>query len=375
LRILSVAVGEPDPLIAQWVRLVSIAEGLRNKGNDVKLVSFVKTPSDSHGASSLNGLDCKLVPLLRWNVFHNISTILNEYKPDLVYANTHLPALLFALSRFKQKPLILDMHGFIVDEKMMLAKEKGSFSLWLQIMTSLFLESLAIMFSSKIICVSQNMIHYLNQVKKVQRDKMAYVTNGVDLNFFRSSKSEEVLALRRKLGFDDKLIFGYIGNFEQWQGVENFIAAASLAGDKEMGFLVVGGVDSYVKENIVRLRKIPRNRMPLYYSACDVLVLPRPEHMATEVAAPTKFAEYTAMSKPVLVTNVGDAALFVKKYRCGIVVTDNKPETLKEAFYAFKELSECELRKMGKNSRRLADTEFDWKKILTKLNLILEKLA
>ena len=38
--------------------------------------------------------------------------------------------------------------------------------------------------------------------------------------------------------------------------------------------------------------KIPRAQIPDYYSACDVLVLPRPSHPATEIAAPTKFAEY-----------------------------------------------------------------------------------
>ena len=87
------------------------------------------------------------------------------------------------------------------------------------------------------------------------------------------------------------------------------------------------------------------------------------------------YAEYTAMGKPVLITNVGDATLFVKEYRCGIVIRNNNPENLREGFQAFRQLSEHELRVTGKNSRKLAEDEFDWDKILAQLNLTLTALV
>jgi glycosyltransferase involved in cell wall biosynthesis len=69
------------------------------------------------------------------------------------------------------------------------------------------------------------------------------------------------------------------------------------------------------------------------------------------------------MGKPILATNVGDAAEFVRKYDCGIVVKNNTPENLIEGMNEFKNKSEEELKRMGKNSRRLAENEFDWKKV------------
>ena len=104
-----------------------------------------------------------------------------------------------------------------------------------------------------------------------------------------------------------------------------------------------------------------------YYSLCDVLVLPRPSYPATEIAAPTKFAEYTSMSKPVLTTEVGDAADLVKKYKCGIVVADNSPENLAQGVREFNQKAADEFEVMGRNSRTLAENEFDWNKVAVNL--------
>jgi hypothetical protein len=76
-----------------------------------------------------------------------------------------------------------------------------------------------------------------------------------------------------------------------------------------------------------------------------------------------RFVEYAPMDKPLLVTNIGDAAMFVKRYMCGLVIHNN-PRNLKEGFRAFRELSEGELQRIGENSRKLAQEEFDWNKIL-----------
>lgn len=375
LRILSATFGVPDPHAAQWIRALGIAKGLKHEGNEVKLVNFMRRRCIDGFTYCLNELDPRLIPSLGVDGFYRSSKLLQEYKPDLIFANTHIPACMFALSAFRRTPLVFDMHGFVVDERKMLAEGRRLPWAYCQILTNLLTEYFAIKSSDKVLCVSHHMIHYLGQMKKVRHDKMEYVTNGVDLNLFKPLRGGEVFEIKRKLGLENKFVFGYMGGLETWQGVEKFVDAARFVKDKELGFLIVGGDDAYVSGNVVKLKKIPRNQVPYYYSACDVLVLPRPKHIATEVAAPTKFAEYAAMGKPVLVTNVGDPALFVKKYRCGIVIRDNNPTNLKEGFCAFKELSDRELRRMGKNSRKLAEEEFDLNKILAKLDFTLTKLV
>lgn len=375
LKILSVAVGKPDLHDSLWIRILSIAEGLRNQGNEVQLISYVGRHAFGHFASDFSGLHCQLVPNTKVDVFHKSLRLLNEYEPDLVFANTHVPAFISAICKFKRTPLVLDMHGLVVNEIKILAEEKGFLQKYCEILPNFVMEHVAITSSDKILCVSHRMMYYLSQIRRIQQSKMEYVTNGVNLDLFKPLTENYASELRSKLGFEDKFVFGYIGGIQKWQGVEKFVETALCIKDNKLGFLIVGGDDVWTKGNVVKLKGISRKQLSHYYSACDVLVLPRPRHTVTEVAAPTKFAEYAAMGKPVLVTNVGDAAMFVKKYKCGIVIHNNDTRKLKEGFCAFKGLSEHELRRMGENSRKLATKEFDWDKILAKLDLALARLV
>lgn len=79
------------------------------------------------------------------------------------------------------------------------------------------------------------------------------------------------------------------------------------------------------------------------------------------------------MGKPVLTSNVGDAADLVKKYNSGIVVDNNHVNNLLNGFDQFKNLDDAELRRMGKASRKLAENEFDWKIVSKNLLKSLEK--
>ena len=158
-----------------------------------------------------------------------------------------------------------------------------------------------------------------------------------------------------------------MGTFSKWQGIENFLKAAEAMKINDLSFLIIGGEKKIRTHNTVILPKIPRDQIPCCYSTCDVLVLPRPSHPATEIAAPTKFAEYASMGKPILTTCVGDAGLFVNDYKCGIVVSDNSVPNLIKGITEFYNSSKDDLTLMGNNSRRMAEAEFDWKKVAKNL--------
>ena len=120
-----------------------------------------------------------------------------------------------------------------------------------------------------------------------------------------------MLLTRKKLGIEDSFVFEYIGKNSPWQGVENLVEAAKLSQNDSTTSLFVGFGKKKRERNILFLPEVQHKEVPYYYSMCDVLILPRPSHVATEIAAPTKFAEYAAMGKPILLTNVGDAAQFI----------------------------------------------------------------
>jgi glycosyltransferase involved in cell wall biosynthesis len=288
---------------------------------------------------------------------------------DLVYGNTHFGAFYAILGLLKGVPLFFDMHGGVEeislinqhDPRWMYSK-KGLLFLFGNI-----LEFTNLHVSRKIICVSRKMIQHLHEHKGIPLKKMIYVTNGVDLQFFKPANNEHIQAIKRNLRLEGKFVFGYIGGGAKWQGIENFIEATKRIKDPRLAFVIVGGEKDSKEGNLFMVSKIPRNQISDYYAICDVLVLPRPNHIATDIAAPTKFAEYTAMGKPVLTTNVGDAASLVKQYANGIVVENNQVENLIKGIIQFRDKSQSELCIMGKNSRILAINEFDWNKVAVNL--------
>lgn len=367
MKILSVCVSTPGENAAWW-RTLNIAKILESNSHEVHFVHYCRKTSYYKLENKEQYADHTFIitsPLtMHWK--HLKILIGNHY--DLVYGNIHHGAFISLPGKLTKAPLIFDMHGGSMVEEFLLENKFSFNPIFLsRFVLNKLMDFVVLRFSDKIICVSKRMIEYLNQ-RGVPLEKMAYVTNGADLEFFKQVADEKVDSLRKQLGFENKLVFGYIGNFQRWQGVENLIEAARKKDDKDIAFLIAGGEEELRENNIIFIPHIPRAQIPSYYSMCDVLVLPRPSHPATEIAAPTKFAEYTAMGKPILTTDVGDASGFVREYECGIVVKNYNVENLIKGIEEFKKKSGEELKIMGKKSRVLAENEFDWSRI--KINLI-----
>lgn len=363
MRILSTTIILPSG-DSHWIRIGAIADALRRQGVEVDLVHYVMKGSRTHEMyrreqdSWRDDEQVHLVSGPQALLRHLRQVRGGTY--DLVYGN-NLAGTFIGVSRIWEKtPLIFDMHG-VPEESLLQVPLRRSVYLHYSLMK--LIERINIRIADRIVCVSQSMIEYLHTVKRVSREKMVYATNGVNLDEFAPPTSCAGERVREALGIDDMRVFGYIGAFQGWQGVPALIAAARALRTENVAVLLVGDGGGSREGNVISLPRVPRDRVAEYYAACDVLVLPRPRHLATEVAAPTKFAEYCAMGKPVLTTNVGDAAHLVRTYGNGVVVNDATPGDLLEGIARFSEMGESKLRHMGLNSRILAEKEFDWEKI------------
>jgi glycosyltransferase involved in cell wall biosynthesis len=293
-------------------------------------------------------------------------------KYDIVYANTLSSAFISTAGRLVDVPLVFDMHGAVVEEVIFLNREFGlSYGFLRKLATTKVMDFFGLMLSDKIVCVSKGMVGYL-EGKGIPSSRLAHITNGVDLNFFAHKDDLRTRRLRAELGFGEKLVFGYVGRDAKWQGIESLVKAAEIVKGRDIGFLIVGSAQVPNKDNIRVIPRVPHSQIREYYDACDVLVLPRPKHIVTEVAAPTKFAEYVAMGKPILITPVGDAAELTKQFGCGIIVRKDDAESIAQGVCDFSDLKSEELGEMGRNSRRLAELVFDWNKIGADLEQVIE---
>lgn len=366
MKILSVCTSIPGNN-SMWLRISKIGEMLESKGHEVHFVHYIRKRSYNEIKNPDNFKNHSFIIASPLTVHIKHLKFLKKGNYDLVYGNTASSAFVSLLGKVTKVPVFFDMHGDIVEEFLI----ENKFSLFSSFLPNLIykklVNSISLRLSDHIITVSNEMINNLNSNKCIPLKKMSYITNGMDLDVFKPMNKEN-LDLKKKLGIENKFIFGYIGALDKWQGIDRFIDAAREIDDKNTIFLIVGWKKSKRKNNIVYVPKVPYSEITNYYSICDVLTLPRPYHISTEVAAPTKFAEYTAMGKPILTTNVGDAANLVKEYECGIVTKGDSPKNLVDGINEFLNLSQKQLDTMGKNSRKLAEEEFDLEKIAIKLN-------
>lgn len=373
MRILNVKVGPPMDDYSAWVRKIKIANIIKSLGHEMDFVIYTGLSEFNKEILADVQFDYKIINVNKFNIYSKHFKLLNEGNYDIVFCNGQLTQAVLFLTKFKGVKFILDKHGDVGKELLLLNngfKYTPSFLLWYALWG--IIDILNRRFTDRISCVSHKMMEDLEK-RGVKSSKLAYVTNGINLDLFQEPPTEFVHKMKDELGLTNKLVFTYLGACEKWQGVDGFIRAAkTFKNDKRLAFVIVGGKQTSKDNNIIYIPKVPQDEVVNYYAISDVLVLPRPSHPATEIAAPTKFPEYLAMGKPILTTNVGDAADLVRKYECGVVVEDDSLEIMVEGINRFKQTTANDMQVMGLNSKKLAEEEFSLEKMTQDLSKVLK---
>jgi glycosyltransferase involved in cell wall biosynthesis len=194
--------------------------------------------------------------------------------------------------------------------------------------------------------------------------KTLLIRNGVDIQMFKPDGIPQ----------NGTFTVCYAGSFYVWQGMDILVEAGRMLRDMDIKLKFIGfrqtQQDREWKERIRKtlgpqaelVDRVSQGELTGLLQAADLLVLPRPYHPATVVAMPTKFAEYIALGKPVLVTDVDETAQFVRKYECGLVCHPSA-SGLAEAIRQARSMGRPKLRIMGERGRRLAETTFSWEVI------------
>jgi len=361
MRALSLALGCPEPSDALWWRILNLNARLQKYFDDYVLITIT---SRSKCAFQLKDFPLHINILDKATGLVKLITLIKNYEPDIVLINTIWPSLFGVISKIinKKSLIISDIHGIFQAEKELVKISNIKASL------TQFHENLVFRISNAFSVVSYGMQKYLADQWGVSKEKTVVIRNGVDLEFFNPLRVEEgtITELKKRLGIEERFVVGYIGGMQKWQGIEAFVKAATLLRDhKYLAFLIVGGRTSLRSGNIIKVPFQPRELLPLYYSVCDVCVLPRPFHAANFVAMPTKFAEYCAMARPIVATTaVLDVVLLLKKYGAGLLVSKYDPKALASVFKELVELPENDLRKMSLSARELAEQIFNWEAIV-----------
>ena len=231
-----------------------------------------------------------------------------------------------------------------------------------------------IKYADKIVAVSDGIKKYYSSLG-VEKNKFIVIPNGVDSVSFKPMDKNNC---RKKLGFGDFPIIGFVGSFRPYQGLEAAInmmpyvlkeipqARLVLVGDagKHHNFQFHPTIDELkelakrlkMEKNIIFSGRVEYEKIPFYINASDVCISP---FVSKRICSPIKIFEYLACGRPVICSSIPDVKEIIQKYNCGICVESNKPKELAgKIIFLIKNKKMCEM--YGENGRKTVLENYTW---------------
>lgn len=218
----------------------------------------------------------------------------------------------------------------------------------------------------------------------IPSQKIVIIINGVDLTQFIPQPKDAALAA--KWGLKDRFVVGYIGTQGSAHGLGNVLEVASLTKyDQEINFLFVGTGAEHDKlvsmavqmqlDNAIFIPPQPRDRMPAFWSLCNVALVHLRNNPVFATVIPSKMFEAMAMGLPLLlVAPKGEASRIVVQEGVGLWVPAGDPAALKNAVMHLKKNGQ--LRKIFSDQSYAAAPKFSRERqardMLSLLNRVLD---
>jgi glycosyltransferase involved in cell wall biosynthesis len=272
---------------------------------------------------------------------------------DIVHAHDFdtLP-LGYAVSRFRRKRLVYDSHESYVDMLMnMPATAKRAI---------VAVENWMLRRADLVITVGDLLREHL--ASRGAR-KAVVVGNWQDRDQFVQDPGT-IEATRRELGIrDGQKAVCFIAHLTHERKIPELLAAARMS----PGIQVVLGGDGAGRPlaekaaaespNVTYLGRVAPARIPLYTLACDAVFYGfDPSNANARFSAPNKLFEALAAGKPIITGNFGEIGRIVSRERCGIVLPDYSPESIRDAFAR---LTGPDCEEMGQVAARLAASTYN----------------
>ena len=194
------------------------------------------------------------------------------------------------------------------------------------------LERMAARWTDRFILLTDYQLNLLLAAGIAPAERATIIPNGVTPDQFEGLDRREA---RRELAIDpDAPVALFAGRFREQKGVDVLVEAARLLGGRGTGLRIVivgeGPQEGWLREQIARpplagmlLLHGLTDRMPLYYAACDMVVMPsRAEGM------PYVALEAKAAGRPVVATLVTGMEKLIEHGRDGFLVPPENPEAL-----------------------------------------------
>jgi len=327
------------------VYIRELARELGKQGHTVDLYTRIHDPSDPRVESLAEGV--KLIHLRagrearieKMDVYFTLPEFTfnlerfwreNELSYDIVFSHYWLSALVAKYLRRKWGIPYITMYHTLGAVKNALSIGEGEPSL------RLVSERDTVQDCQRIIVATDNekldLVRYYGAVP----EKIGVVPCGVNMDLFRPIDKK---CARRELGLTNEKVLLFVGRIDPLKGIEQMIKAMPLLENNEDLKLIVVGGDENSRAELAELQKLAeglgigekvafqglvrQEKLPYYYSAADVCVVPSYYESFGLVAL-----ESLACGTPVVAADVGDLKNIIRQGETGYVTIDNSPEKL-----------------------------------------------
>ncbi len=205
----------------------------------------------------------------------------------------------------------------------------------------------------------------------VEEGKISVLPNAVDPSKFNISPKDK--KLESELGFEGKVVIGYIGSFVEYEGLDLLLEACSILKEKHgdiFRLLLVGDGETMqllrrtarflqLEDQVVFTGRIPHDDVQRYYSLIDIAPLPRKGLRVCELVSPLKPFEAMGAGKVLITSSVQALAEIVQDGVTGMVFEKDNSEDLAAKLETA--ILDRELREnLGKNANKWVIENHSW---------------
>ncbi len=346
-----------------------------------------------------------LVHFLRWKIncllssfFFTLQTIryLRQEKIDFIYQRYSLLNCTGVLvSRIKKVNCILEYNGSEIWVDKFWTKKH-----WLSLRALIkFFEHINLNYAHLIVVVSKPLKDELI-ARGYNASKILVNPNGVNTQLFNPALlTKERTSLRETLHMQDTFVFGFIGTFSAWHGIEMLAAIIPeiLAQKKNVHFLLIGdgplftyfhtAMREFIQSGHVTCTGlIPQHKSREYLAACDAFLCPTQPNPdgSPFFGSPTKIFEYLSMGKPIIASNLDQVSELIYPAfnlqnldentahitnQVGFAIPATDKNAFIKAACLLIDFQEQDQLKMGECARKKATEQHDWQHHVDKIIL------
>jgi hypothetical protein len=190
-----------------------------------------------------------------------------------------------------------------------------------------------------IVTVTESFRHDIVR-RGIPAEKVVTVINGADVDFFVPGPRQN--AVRDELELGERFVVLYIGAHGISHPLETVVEAAAILRDRrDVVFLLVGDgarrrhieqlVSSRALSNVIMLPAQPKERMPDFYRAADVCLVPLRDVPLFSKFIPSKIFEIQAAGRPIIGSVAGEARDLLERSGGAVLVPPENAEALVDA--------------------------------------------